>query len=140
VVQVVLLQELDRWNAGLVVMIASLRDLQRALVGEIGFSTALEKLASSLYNGKLPDMWAKNNPATEKQLGAWITWLLRRYTQYRDWVEKGEPKVSIVNGEILYLSCAGKKITDQMSLEITSKVLIPAEAYDSVCLIIITHF
>ncbi|KAF5830619.1 hypothetical protein DUNSADRAFT_14266 [Dunaliella salina] len=57
--QVVLLQELERWNNVLVVMSQSLRDLQRALVGDIGFSSALEELSTSLFNGKLPVMWAR---------------------------------------------------------------------------------
>lgn len=71
----------------------SLLDLQRALAGEIGFSAALEALAQSLFNGQLPAAWARLNPATEKGLGAWMAWFRRRYEQYRDWVEGGEPKV-----------------------------------------------
>eukprot|EP00798_Chlamydomonas_sp_ICE-L_P031818 gene31818-7022_t len=96
--QVVLLQELERWNMVLSVMKISLRDLQRALTGEIGFSSALEELATALFNGKLPGMWARLNPATEKPLGAWMLWFQRRYRQYKDWVEKGEPKVMWLSG------------------------------------------
>nr|Q9SMH3.1 RecName: Full=Dynein-1-alpha heavy chain, flagellar inner arm I1 complex; AltName: Full=1-alpha DHC; AltName: Full=Dynein-1, subspecies f [Chlamydomonas reinhardtii]CAB56598.1 1-alpha dynein heavy chain [Chlamydomonas reinhardtii] len=96
--QVVLLQELERWNSVLGVMVSSLRDLQRALSGEIGFSSRLEELASSLYNGKLPAMWARLNPATEKALGAWMLWFGRRYRQYKDWTEHGEPKVIWLSG------------------------------------------
>lgn len=44
--QVVLLQEIERWNRVLVVMSTSLKDLQRALTGEIGFSSALEDLSN----------------------------------------------------------------------------------------------
>lgn len=96
--QVVLLQELDRWNGVLAVMVSSLRDLQRALAGEIGFSSRLEELASALFNGKLPAMWARLNPATEKPLGAWMLWFGRRYRQYKDWVEHGEPRVMWLSG------------------------------------------
>ncbi|GLI59150.1 hypothetical protein VaNZ11_000978 [Volvox africanus] len=96
--QVVLLQELERWNNVLAVMVSSLRDLQRALSGEIGFSSRLEELASSLFNGKLPAMWARLNPATEKALGAWMLWFGRRYKQYKDWTEHGEPKVIWLSG------------------------------------------
>lgn len=96
--QVVLLQELERWNGVLAVMVSSLRDLQRALSGEIGFSSRLEELASSLFNGKLPAMWARLNPATEKALGAWMVWFGRRYRQYKDWAEHGEPKVMWLSG------------------------------------------
>ncbi|KXZ49756.1 DHC2 protein [Gonium pectorale] len=96
--QVVLLQELERWNGVLAVMVSSLRDLQRALIGEIGFSSRLEELASSLFNGKLPAMWARLNPATEKALGAWMLWFGRRYRQYKEWAEHGEPKVIWLSG------------------------------------------
>ncbi len=72
---------------------ASLVDLQRALAGEIGFSASLEAVAQSLFNGQLPAAWARLNPATEKGLGSWMTWFRRRYEQYRDWVDNGEPKV-----------------------------------------------
>jgi hypothetical protein len=41
------------------VMSQSLKDLQRALVGDIGFSSALEDLSTSLFSGKLPVMWAR---------------------------------------------------------------------------------
>jgi hypothetical protein len=76
----------------------SLVDLQRALAGEIGFGAALEALAQSLFNGQLPAAWARLNPATEKGLGAWMAWFRRRCAQYRDWVERGEPKVGGVGG------------------------------------------
>ena len=61
----------------------SLKDLQRALSGEIGFSSHLEELSNSLFNGQLPTMWAKLNPPTEKMLGAWMLWFQRRYQQYK---------------------------------------------------------
>jgi len=96
--QVVLLQELERWNKVLGVMALSLRDLGRALSGEIGFSSQLEELASSLFNGKLPHMWARLNPATEKGLGAWMVWFQRRYRQYDAWVREGEPAVMWLSG------------------------------------------
>lgn len=91
--QVVLLQELERWNGVLGAMVSSLRDLRRALSGEIGFSASLEELAVALFNGKLPPSWARLNPATQKPLGAWMTWFTHRYKQYKHWTEQGEPKV-----------------------------------------------
>jgi dynein heavy chain len=88
-----LAQEVERWNSVVAVMRSSLADLQRALSGEVGFSAALEALAASLFNGQLPAMWARLNPATEKPLAAWMTWFQRRHRQYMDWVENGEPAV-----------------------------------------------
>ena len=96
--QVVLLQELERWNRVILAMRSSLRDLERALVGEIGFSSQLESLANALFNGQLPSMWAKLNPDTEKMLGSWMLWFQRRYQQYKDWAEVGEPTVMWLSG------------------------------------------
>ncbi|GMH41526.1 hypothetical protein BSKO_09436 [Bryopsis sp. KO-2023] len=96
--QVVLLQEVERWNKVITTMQASLKDLQRALSGEIGFSSQIEELADSLFNGQLPPLWAKLNPATEKMLGSWMLWFHRRYSQYKDWAEIGEPVVMWLSG------------------------------------------
>jgi dynein heavy chain len=74
-------------------MRTSLQDVLRALAGEIGFSSQLEALATSLFNGQLPTIWARMNPDTEKMLGAWMAWFHRRYEQYKSWVEHGEPAV-----------------------------------------------
>ena len=49
--QVVLLQELERWNNLVKKMAISLQDLNKALVGEIGMSDELDNLGDSLYNG-----------------------------------------------------------------------------------------
>jgi len=51
-----------------------------------------------LFNGKLPAMWACLNPATDKLLGSWMLWFQRRYRQYKDWAEQGEPKVMWLSG------------------------------------------
>ena len=79
-------------------MRSSLKDLQRALAGEIGFSSILEELSTSLFNGQLPTMWAKLTPPTDKQLAAWMVWFQRRYKQYKDWAEHGEPSVIWLSG------------------------------------------
>eukprot|EP01018_Ginkgo_biloba_P029506 Gb_13876 [translate_table: standard] len=97
-VQVVLLQELERWNTLIICMEESLCKLRKALAGEIGMSKDLDDLSTSLYNGQLPNMWRRLTPQTEKMLSAWITWLMRRYDQYKDWVENGEPKVMWLSG------------------------------------------
>lgn len=43
-------------------------------------------------------MWAKLNPATDKMLSSWMTWFYRRYQQYKDWGEVGEPAVMWLSG------------------------------------------
>lgn len=96
--QVVLLQELERWNLLVMKMSSSLLDLGRALVGEIGMSDELEKLGDSLFNGFLPDFWRKLAPDTQKALGSWMTHFMSRHKQYEDWIANGEPAVIWLSG------------------------------------------
>lgn len=94
---VVLLQELERFNNLVKRMSLSLVNLQRALAGEVGMSNELDELAKSLYNGQLPSMWRSLAPETLKSLANWMLHFLRRFDQYTRWV-KGEPKVMWLSG------------------------------------------
>jgi len=96
--QVVLLQELERWNKLAIRMVSTLLDLQRALKGEIGMSDELDSLGDSLYNGFLPEPWRKLAPATEKSLGSWMVHFTRRHEQYEDWIQNSEPAVIWLSG------------------------------------------
>merc|ERR1711964_729159 len=89
--QVVLLQELERWNALVARMVVTLRNLQKALKGMIGMSADLDDLAGALNNGQIPAAWRKLAPATRKNLGRWLVHFEMRYEQFRRWVEIGEP-------------------------------------------------
>lgn len=96
--QVVLLQELERWNSLVLRMATTLQDLQKALVGEIGMSDQLDALGDALFNGFLPSMWRKLLPDTQKSLGSWMNHFRRRYDQYDLWVQTGEPAVMWLSG------------------------------------------
>jgi len=96
--QVVLLQELERWNNLVKRMASSLQDLQRALIGEIGMSDELDALGDSLFNGFLPKMWRKLAPDTQKPLGSWMSHFTQRYKQYESWIKTGEPAVMWLSG------------------------------------------
>uniref|UniRef100_A0A1A8GI94 Dynein, axonemal, heavy chain 10 n=1 Tax=Nothobranchius korthausae TaxID=1143690 RepID=A0A1A8GI94_9TELE len=90
---VVLLQELERFNKLVAQMQHSLVQLQRALAGEVGMSSELDEVARALFNGRIPAIWKKLAPETQKSLGNWMSHFKRRYEQYTHWVDKGEPKV-----------------------------------------------
>jgi len=96
--EVVLLQELERFNKLIVGMKNSLATLEKALAGEVGMSSVLESLAASLFNGTIPDMWRKMSPATLKNLANWMSHFERRYAQYSSWVNDEEPKVMWLSG------------------------------------------
>lgn len=97
-VQVVLLQELDRYNTLNKYMKVTLIDLQRALKGELGMSAELDSIGQSLLNGILPPSWMKLTPATRKGLSNWIAFWMKRQDQYFKWVEEGEPLVMWLSG------------------------------------------
>ena len=97
-IAVVLLQELERWNGLVQVMSSSLRALQRALSGEIGMSAELELLSNELYMGEIPSLWRRQAPKTQKNLVAWMEHFERRYKQYCQWVQNGEPMVMWLPG------------------------------------------
>ena len=79
-------------------MRSSLSDIVLALDGQIGMSNALDELSDALYTGALPPMWRRLAPETKMGLGPWIEHFLRRYAQYKAWVETGEPKVMWMAG------------------------------------------
>jgi dynein heavy chain len=95
--EVVLLQELERFNKLIITMKASLSELKRALIGEVGMSSQLDDLANALFNGFIPPQWAKLAPATLKGLSGWIGHFERRYAQYVSWCES-EPVVMWLSG------------------------------------------
>jgi dynein heavy chain len=84
--QVVLLQELERFNKLISTIQKSLTTLKKALKGEVGMSNELDELAKALYNGQLPTMWRKLAPATKKTLGNWMDHFFKRNNQYTSWV------------------------------------------------------
>jgi len=93
--QIVLMQELERWNKLVDKMRIALLDLQRAMIGEIGMSDSLDELGASLFNGQVPAMFKALAPMTEKPLGSWILHFVGRANQFDEWCdpERGEPSV-----------------------------------------------
>lgn len=96
--QVVLLQEIERFNILLEGIHASLFDLKRALLGEIGMSADLEEMANQIYNGYVPTKWITLAPKTMKNLVNWMEHFERRDRQYKDWYQVEEPKVIWLSG------------------------------------------
>lgn len=70
------------------VMKRTLKQLKKALAGEIGMDAILDNVAYSLFNGQLPNSWRKLSPATCKNLGGWMEFFLKRNDQYFNWVRE----------------------------------------------------
>lgn len=56
-----LLQEMGRFNKLLKGISSSLKDLQKAIVGEVVMNEALEGLMVQMINSQIPVMWLKNS-------------------------------------------------------------------------------
>jgi dynein heavy chain len=96
--EVVLLQELERFNNLTKKMSLTLADLGRALVGEIGMSDELDALGDALFNSFLPSAWRRMSPDTQKSLGSWMNHFSHRHEQYVSWIENGSPTVMWLSG------------------------------------------
>lgn len=57
--EVVLLQEVERYNFLLSRMKMHMRDLQRGIKGLVVMSTELEEIYQSVYEGRVPAVWLK---------------------------------------------------------------------------------
>ena len=71
-------QELTRFNVLIKVVRQSLVDIKRAIAGEILFSQQLEAAANSIFDGKVPDMWAAKSYPSLKPLGSYVKDLVER--------------------------------------------------------------
>jgi dynein heavy chain, axonemal len=95
---IVLLQELERFNRLVNRMLITLSLLRKALAGEIGMDVNLDNIATSIFNGQIPDDWRKLCPDTCKSLSSWMEHLNHRAIQYRYWSSSGEPLVMWLSG------------------------------------------
>lgn len=95
---VVLLQELERFNKLIITIRSSLKDLNRALKGEIGLNAELEELTKALINGSLPLSWARLAPKTRKGLGSWMIHFRMRVEQYKVWIAQGNLRAMWLSG------------------------------------------
>jgi len=54
-------------------MVRHMRDLKRAIAGEIGMSDELDSIGSTMFNGFVPSLWKDANTgfSTLKPLASW---------------------------------------------------------------------
>lgn len=75
---IVLVQELIRFNSLISVIKESIINLQKAINGILVMSSALEDVFESMLLGKVPNMWAAKSYPSLKPLGSYITDLCYR--------------------------------------------------------------
>lgn len=94
----VLIQEVIRYNKLLAVISKSLRDIVKALKGQVVMSSQLELMANSLFNNAVPDMWKSKAYPSLKPLSSWVTDLLQRISFLQRWISNGIPPVFWISG------------------------------------------
>jgi len=94
----ILTQEVERFNKLLKRVKTSLRDVQRAIIGEMVMSEELESMGNSLVNGLVPNMWSSVSYPSLKPLGPWILDFLMRLIFINKWVDEDSPIVYWISG------------------------------------------
>ena len=89
---VVLFQEVERYNLLLVMIKAALIDLQKGIKGLVVMSADLEDAYTCLLGGIVPPGWKKVYPS-EKPLAAWVRDLIDRVALFSEWSVNQRPPV-----------------------------------------------
>ncbi|KAM9855172.1 dynein axonemal heavy chain 2-like [Aulostomus maculatus] len=87
---VVLLQEIQRYNSLLDTIMSSLEELEKGIKGLVVMSPSLEEIFQCIYDGRVPPLWEKAYPSL-KSLAAWTRDLCQRVEQFECWAKTGQP-------------------------------------------------
>lgn len=87
---VVLLQEILRYNQLLNKTRNSLEDLQNGIKGLVLMSPELEDIFTCIYEGRVPSGWLRAYPSL-KPLGSWTRDLVNRVKHFAKWAETTHP-------------------------------------------------
>jgi dynein heavy chain len=87
----VLLQECVRYNRLLADMAVTLKQVQKALVGEVVMSEDLEAMADAIYDNRVPPTWVKKGFLSLKPLSSWIDDCIKRCDFLMGWINNGTP-------------------------------------------------
>ncbi|KAI9004259.1 dynein heavy chain and region D6 of dynein motor-domain-containing protein [Gaertneriomyces semiglobifer] len=89
---VVLLQEIQRYNLLLDQMRRSLSELQKGIKGVVVMSPELDETFRNIFDGRVPPDWAKAYGSL-KPLAAWTRDLVQRVEFFAEWSTGTEPKL-----------------------------------------------
>ncbi|KAM9717113.1 dynein axonemal heavy chain 2 [Menidia menidia] len=89
---VVLLQEIQRYNSLLETVITSLVELERGIKGFVVMSSSMEETFNCIYDARVPPLWEKAYPSL-KPLAAWTRDLCQRVSQFAVWAETTQPPI-----------------------------------------------
>ena len=93
----VLTQELNRFNGLIITIISSLKDIKKAIKGEVLLSNDLESALAFMIDGKVPGMWMGKSYPSLKPLGGYIKDLKERIEFFQNWVDTTIPAYFWIN-------------------------------------------
>ena len=94
----VLQQECIRYNKVINKLLSSLKDIRKALKGEVVMTAELEQMGTSLFNNQVPEMWAKVAYPSMKPLATWVPDLVARIAFIQKWYDEGKPPAFWISG------------------------------------------
>jgi dynein heavy chain len=94
---IVLFQEILRYNSMLSKVRSSLSMLKKGIKGLVVMTAELDEIFTYLYDGRVPPVWLKTYPSL-KPLAGWTRDLMTRIQQLKDWAEGSLPKVFWLSG------------------------------------------
>lgn len=89
----VLVQEMQRFNKLIAVVMSTLANLRKALKGQVVMSGDLESVADALFFGRVPTLWAKAAYPSLKPLAGWVDDLIKRLEFLNTWDKTSPPPV-----------------------------------------------
>lgn len=89
-INIVLVQEISRYNHLIEIIQKTLKQLELGIMGLDLISPEIEKMMSQFQENKVPDVWSFAYFST-KPLSNWKEDLKKRYDFFLDWVKKGVP-------------------------------------------------
>lgn len=95
---IILLQELNRYNKLINVIRLSLSSIKDALNGLIVFSFELEEALNFIKINKVPKTWMEQSYPSLKPLPAYIDNLKQRIAYFTKWIDTGKPPVFWISG------------------------------------------
>ncbi|XP_063719575.1 dynein axonemal heavy chain 3-like [Symsagittifera roscoffensis] len=94
----VLLQELTRYNRLIAVIKSSLQEMEKAILGYVVQSAAIEEVFNSVLIGRVPLMWKEKSYPSTKPLASYIIDLIHRIEFFKTWSKQGQPNVFWLSG------------------------------------------
>jgi dynein heavy chain len=88
---IVLKQEIERFNRLLSKISQTLSEIQRAIKGEVVMSMELDLMYTAMMNNQVPGLWEKVAYPSLKPLASWMIDLQQRMVFFHRWVDEGPP-------------------------------------------------